>query len=244
MRRIMLFASEIAAIAGRHPYKPRREALLGLLKRSAPEIYAERNFESTDDVAEKILEKSQDLQKHLENVKASIADPTDVSSALKAAKELVPTNVSPTEARVVAEKIRSTVFTSLGTNCESNVYAKLSGLIGTDVQKTDKLLKKQLGVLPKSGIAVWVCGRLDALGVDGRVIEIKNRVRRLFGQVPEYERIQVLTYLFLTDAKEAVLVEAFKDQYGTYDIPWDSGAWTDIQNDLFSGIDNFLTTEV
>jgi hypothetical protein len=242
----MLFASEVAAIAGKHPYKPRREALLGVVKRCAPDVYTERKFESAEDLANKVLERSADLKSHIESIKTTTTDASGVSSALKEATAKLATcipDASPKEAQAAAEKIRSTVFTSLGTNCETHVYDKLPNLLGIEVKKADALLKKQIGVLPRSGIPLWVCGRLDALGEDGTVIEIKNRVRRLFGTVPEYERIQVLTYLFLTGSQDAFLVEAFKDQCATYAIQFSDSEWSDLQNDIMSGIDDFLDAE-
>jgi len=246
MSRIVLYASEIAALAGRHPYKPRREALLAVIKRFAPDTYAERNFESTEDIANKILERSTELKKHINTIKETTKNITDVVTAVTSSTEMLKAclpNANPEESKVVADKIRSTAFTSLGTNCESKVYAKLPKLLGIEVTKTDALLKRQIGILPKTKTPLLICGRLDALGIDGTVVEIKNRVRRLFGHVPEYERIQVLTYLFLSGSKEGFLVEAFNDQCASYKVLLDDEEWESIKNSVISGIEDFLDAE-
>jgi len=80
-------------------------------------------------------------------------------------------------------------------------------------------------------------GRLDGLRDDGVVVESKCRRNRLFGSVPEYERIQLMAYMALTKAPRAVLVENFDEKQRTYDVAFDDVYWKGILEALGKGVD-------
>lgn len=68
-----------------------------------------------------------------------------------------------------------------------------------------------------------IVGRIDRIernDINGDVtlIEIKNRMHRLFYKVKEYEYIQVQIYLFLTGLHRAKLVEQWNDEMHSSDI--------------------------
>jgi len=68
---------------------------------------------------------------------------------------------------------------------------------------------------------------------DGVVIEIKNRMYKLFNEVREYEWLQVQTYLDVYDLERAVLVEYLNDGGGDEDmkvnkIERDRKFWNDV----------------
>jgi hypothetical protein len=62
------------------------------------------------------------------------------------------------------------------------------------------------------GIFPWyIGGKIDAINTDRTIlIEIKNRVNRLFKRLPSYEMVQVQMYLQLLNLDKAVLVECMK----------------------------------
>jgi hypothetical protein len=55
-----------------------------------------------------------------------------------------------------------------------------------------------------------VGGRIDGLLSDGTLVEIKNRQNQIFKKVPLYERIQLETYMRLTDITRAKHVQHLK----------------------------------
>ena len=68
---------------------------------------------------------------------------------------------------------------------------------------------------------------------DGVIIEIKNRMYKLFNEVREYEWLQVQTYLDVYDLERAVLVEYLNDGGGDEDmkvnkIERDRKFWNDV----------------
>lgn len=54
---------------------------------------------------------------------------------------------------------------------------------------------------------VTLTGGVDGMIGDDCILEVKNRTRRLFGRIPEYERVQVEAYMRIFDKHKAVLLE-------------------------------------
>jgi len=70
----------------------------------------------------------------------------------------------------------------------------------------DKFYKLTLGTLDDN-IDVIVGGRIDGLNDKGRVVEVKNRMKRFFNPLPKYDIAQLQTYLQILDCPEGELVE-------------------------------------
>ena len=57
------------------------------------------------------------------------------------------------------------------------------------VRNTNKFVKRKLGTLD-DGTGVLVGGRIDGLNEKGRVVEVKNRMKRFFDPLPKYDIAQ------------------------------------------------------
>ncbi|KAG6948503.1 hypothetical protein JG687_00015436 [Phytophthora cactorum] len=63
---------------------------------------------------------------------------------------------------------------------------------------------------------------------DGKVIEVKNRLKRFMNPLPKYDIAQLQTYLYILDVQEGELVEhlhADKAQTKMTKVPWDDEMW-------------------
>ena len=81
-------------------------------------------------------------------------------------------------------------------------------------------------------------GRIDGLDKDtGELIEIKNRINRLFYKLRDYEKVQIFIYMKLLDKQEATLIENFKDEMNTILIKWDEKFW---QTEVLDKISVFM----
>lgn len=90
-----------------------------------------------------------------------------------------------------------------------------------------------------NGIDVYIGGKCDGLSNDGNwVLEIKNRMRKLFGKVVEYERIQVLAYLFVHGLEFADLVENFGGKTRKYEIQFDEDEWRDVVEEVVQFVED------
>ena len=96
------------------------------------------------------------------------------------------------------------------------------------ITKIDQRSKK---ILTIDGTELWVISKLDGMKMDGTVIEIKNRIYKLFDEVREYEWLQVQAYLHVYGLPKAELVEFLQNSGGTMkinEVKKDETYWNDI----------------
>jgi len=80
-------------------------------------------------------------------------------------------------------------------------------------------------------------GKVDGITEDGILIEIKNRVNKLFGTLRDYERVQLQTYLYLYNLKVGHLVEGIIKEDGSIGMnaiedKFNEELWNDLMQDL------------
>ena len=215
-----LHASAFAGFIGKHPYVQHHEAFEKVWKRASPSTYAaalRRHNKYTDQ------ERLQQLRDTVPEIDATIyAAETIGSSALATSSTIsesrdILTSEVPSEgltkedAKIVENEIRRQLFTSYGVAKEQSVIDILKREMGYKIAPQEDATFAHTYETP-SGIAWKLVGKIDAYTEDGHtVIEVKNRVRRLFMKPPEYERIQIECYLQLvTAAERALLVESLR----------------------------------
>ena len=83
------------------------------------------------------------------------------------------------------------------------------------IYKNEKIItgidSKSKKVFRDGDIELWLISKVDAMNDERVVIEIKNRMYKLFNEVREYEWLQVQTYLDVYDLDRALLVEYLND---------------------------------
>ena len=213
-RFVCVHASSLAACIGANRYKPRHEALEEMWKRLDPAGYdaafARNRVLTKERVIAKVLRDNEKVAVAVaEAAMRDHASSTAAESTAEAAKTAIDAveNLPQAEAKIVKDHVQSRVFTRFGTARENDVFAKLADM-GIAAHKHSGFLKKQMGTV---GDEPWFLGgKIDAISDDRTtVVEIKNRVRRLFRTVPEYERVQLESYMHLLDLDRALLVECF-----------------------------------
>lgn len=239
MTSIYLSTSQVAAYLSKHPYKTRNEAMLELLKKVRPDIYAakctEHNFVDEANLMAQVCERTPGLDSFLRESSASTRTPEAVLS--NASKAL--SHCSEEDAQSIKKVVSSTFNTSLGINKESAVLESVRRHFDAEVEVDESLYKKLLKTTP-DGTQWYLCGRVDALVPSTRtVIEIKNRVNRLFNRVLTYEKIQVQCYIYLLDFDRGCLVESHGSNMKMYEIPHSASEWKRIETGLHEFIECF-----
>jgi hypothetical protein len=85
--------------------------------------------------------------------------------------------------------------------------------MGIDCVEDPTFYRVQAGVVntPHGECPWFIGGKIDAISSDRKLlIEIKNRVNRLFKKPPPYEMVQVQTYLYLLGIDDGLLVECMR----------------------------------
>jgi hypothetical protein len=149
---------------------------------------------------------------------------------------------------VVDDAIRKTTYTTYGNAQESKVFEYVRGTLGIDVVEDPSFYKSQIGVIENEyGSFPWfIGGKIDGITQDRKtLIEIKNRVNRLFRVIPQYESIQIQMYLQLLGLEKAILVECLKtkersvlhEDVNVISVNRDSYTW---ENDISPRLEGFV----
>lgn len=237
-KRIILKASDVAAIIGRHQYKSREEIFNEYWKKYSPETFTGQTQKDRAVAALQNSEAAQEVLKSALNIKAK--DSTEVQKVFADARDQVSLDPKLNDAQKaeVIEHLRSQVYTTHGTRSEDKTSDKVSVDTGAVLVKDNSFYN--LEVTEIDGRKFVICGKIDRIEKrpDGSqiLVEIKNRTNRLFRRVVEYEFIQVQVYLQMLGLVHARLVEQYNNQVLSHDVDRDEEIWT---NEIMPGLRRF-----
>lgn len=128
---------------------------------------------------------------------------------------------------------------------EINVLDEYRKLVKNDVISVNKIIKKEIICSDQDNKRkYYLAGKIDGIQLcdNGNIIvEIKNRIYKLFYKLRDYEKIQVMTYLYIFDMKNADLVERLKlkdkSELNIIRVEFDNDIWDNI---IYPGINYFI----
>lgn len=213
---INLNISEIAIITGDNKFKDLDEYILTLWKKNFPDDF---NKYST---VYKIPEKEEDIKKLIStctNNKINIEEEikkinntnniVELNENKKKLNEKI-NNIKDESLKNEMKKcITNITNTTYGTSNENNILALCEQKFMTKIIKDDKYKRK----LIHDGTFKWyIGGKIDGVDDKNNIYEIKNRVSKLFYELRSYEKVQIMTYLFLHKSSKGYLIEALKNK--------------------------------
>ncbi len=235
---VTLKASDVAAIVGLNPYKPREEVRDELWKKYSPETFTGR---TKRDRANDALNASEDARKVLGEALAIRAkDSSEAAKIFEKARDQVNLDpkLSAEQKAEVVEHLRSKVYTTHGTRSEDKTSDKVEQDTGTRLVRDNSFYKFEVCEL--DGFKFVVCGKIDRIEErpDGSrvLVEIKNRTNRLFRRVVGYEMVQVQVYLQMLGLVHARLVEQYNNQVLSHDVDRDEEMWSNV---ILPGLEDF-----
>jgi len=240
--RICIYSSELAVITGHNTYKDVSEIILKLWQKNFPEdfqqILDEKKIvvESPDEYIQRISKENKlDIKEKLN----SCLNSDDVIDMNKKQKEIIKQlgSVSEKDRQMIKDCIKEKTNTNFGTKHENNGVEKYEEEYGDTVKKVDTFFKKFV----YSGEYEWyVGGKIDGINKDNVLIEVKNRMNRLFYKLRDYEKVQIFSYLYILEITKARLVECFKKKdscnINVIDVDFDQDFW---DNEILSKIVSF-----
>lgn len=232
---VCVYASQLAACIGRNRHRRVSDAVLAMWQRACPASFrdamARNGLRTEDDIVDELVARRSDLQALYERTLAG-ADTTSadvVASYEDVAGELAAVDLDEADRRLLGEALRKNLFTTYGTRAEPEALEYVRDVLRIPCSTDSAFHKLHMGDV--DGVPWYIGGKVDAVSDDGAmVIEIKNRVNRLFHRVPAYEALQVQAYLELLDARHGVLVECIKADDGgmranALPLPRDREGW-------------------
>lgn len=208
---VILYASQIAACIGCNRHKKPAEAMESMWERMDPESYRDalrRTGCTTEaDRIQKIIQDDAFVKHVVDQSTLACTHSNDVASKYDAASRVISgMDLGDDDKKVIDATVKRNLYTNYGTASEHHALVKVRDMLSINAKIDDTFYKAH--VADVDGIALWVGGKIDAITEDrSLVIEIKNRIRRLFYKIPFYEIIQLQTYLHLLDVSRGAVVE-------------------------------------
>jgi PD-(D/E)XK nuclease superfamily len=236
--RVVLKASDVAAIIGQNRYKPSEEVRDELWKKYFPESFTGK---TKKDRAVEALGASADARAvFAKALEVKTQDATETVQVFQQAVDQInlDSKLSPAQKVEVIEHVRSRVFTSHGTRSEDKTAQTVTEREGARLVKDNAFYN--LHVTTIDDVDYVVTGKIDRIEErpDGSriLVEIKNRANRLFGRVVDYEMIQIQVYLRMLGLVHARLVEQHNNQVKSHDVDRDEELWVNV---IMPGLKNF-----
>eukprot|EP00457_Paulinella_chromatophora_P005935 gb/GEZN01005953.1/.p1 GENE.gb/GEZN01005953.1/~~gb/GEZN01005953.1/.p1 ORF type:complete len:563 (-),score=111.16 gb/GEZN01005953.1/:7-1695(-) len=258
---VLVFANEVGAIAGLNPYQSVLLVFETVWSRTRPiqfqtalsRVNAKRSIEKVAPIAESreaamyvLLAEagaSEILARALQKASRPEATVQDVKVIQQEVQQQIQQEVSD-ETFSLQQKQRlkqymvSAVAASYGSMQEESAKKQIEEEGGQGVLLGNaKFYKRKL---PSWGLQrpFFVGGRVDGF-VEGRLVEIKNRVNKFLNPLPAYDLAQFQTYLFILGLSEGTLVERLKSdtsQLKETQISFDPQFW---EQQLSPSVTNF-----
>jgi hypothetical protein len=265
-RYMCINASDVAPLAGRHRYQAQADCITkyvhmllpkGLIP--PPELLRETREQAGERALAEVQARSATVQAQIAAA-GQAASSLEVRDAAAAALQEIDRVAGAHDDATLAlakERCRSMVYTRFGERHESPVTRALAEEMGREIVKDDVYRKRKLfdAENQELRLAVFVGGKCDGIAyppaapelVEGQegdggalLVEVKNRINRLFRSVPEYERAQVMTYMYVTGIRQALLVEHHQGQNCRHRVPFDDSYWDGLVADLRNAVDEVV----
>jgi len=210
----VLNISEIAIITGDNTFKTKNEYLIEFWKKYNNDDYNTyqkmTNFVKLNDE-----DKIKDIStKNNINIIADLksCETTKTVTELNNLKKNIMKKVENLEESAKKEILKSidnVTNTNFGTRNETDVLKIYEELKNVSVTKDNIYRKKK--IIENPAFLAYIGGKIDGINnEDGSIIEIKNRMHKLFYQLRNYEKVQLMCYIYLRNQQKGYLVEALK----------------------------------
>ena len=259
MQRIVLVASELAIITGHNKYEKIQKAIDTVLNRSK----IVKKYIPKSKVEEKLLALSENeivvIKKEL-NLEGN-ATLKQVENMIKqqVMTKSLNENISENESRVKADEVLKAMPT-LNKCLEGSVKQDLRmrrGNIKEDrnLDKTQQkrnitidsrnaqMYEKELYVDPGKRFNVILRGKIDGMN-DEYVVETKNRTKRLFNMIPDYEKVQLNAYMFMTGKEKALHIECYNEEQNSVEYDFDKLFWDDCCDKIMSFVNEHIVGHI
>lgn len=230
IRKVYLSVSEVAACMGMCHFKSPNEVMDRLWQRYNPNTFSGK---TKNDRRDELIQASPML--------SNVVTHCTTSGTIATVSELITdfihnrNDFSQDQKEAAEDAIREHIFTSHGIDNESETSDMLKSS-DNDIVTDDTFYTKEVAEI--KGTRYILCGRIDGIEIlpDNRkcLIEIKNRTKKLFNKVRDYEMVQVQCYLILTGLDMAKLVERYNTELKVHFIEQQNDNWDNINTKLLN----------
>ena len=220
MANICFKASQVAALLGQHPWRPREKALLEALRTNRPDLWVTMRVENPQAVFDYRTVQVPELAPII-NSAAPVTTDTVQSVATSVATAAIVAAVANNEhpAPAAAAAAAATAAAAAGFEAiaqEGRLVTVQRGVVQEEaildrVAMNHGPIVRQQEHVRLDGPGFVVFGRIDGMTSDGVVVEAKSRRGKLPKDPPAYDKIQLQVYLRASKRKRGLLAELVQD---------------------------------
>ena len=180
-----------------------------------------KKFVKTETDSEKIkrIEKEKNI-----NINSKISVKSNNTKELNLKNDIIKkidsTNLSDKEKEDVKKSVINESNKRYGTIRENFTVNYLRNIYDFDIV-IDKSYKRKL-INTINNKKFYLSGEIDGIYNNDTIIEIKNRTKRLFHRIYNYEKVQIVLYMYLWNMNKSKLVENYNNQINIIDSDLDS----------------------
>ena len=254
---INLVASELSKITGHNKFEdPKKTLDTILLRNGLSDVYVCKS-----NVEEQLLKLD---KKELPKIKKELK--MDENSSLKEVEKVIKKQVINTsldkdikecESRKNLDEIlisRPTLKKYLESSIKNDLQMRRGNVkeaknLNITQKKEDIVIKKRNSKIynkilyesPDGKYSINIRGKVDGI-TDDTIVETKNRAKRLFNKIPEYELVQIEAYMFLTGLNKAIHVECYDDEQIKTDYKHNDEFWEECCVKIIDYVSKLIAT--
>lgn len=255
IQKLHLRVSELSSIVGYNPYADIKPIILRLWQKADQKDYFETVIHLVNkNVIENPLIRPEDIvQSYCRKYKTNFLAGMELCKKANNTEELHQhkthmlnkvesnTQINANDKLKLKDSLDSLAKTNYGIQHEDFAIEYYCQQYNIKINEQQKYIKKKIAF--SNSIEWYLTGKIDGIRDDNILIEVKNRVNKLFGVLKPYENIQLQVYLHLFNLKKSHLVESIKinnnRQIHVIEVDYDKHKWNEIKAKITIFLDFF-----
>ena len=259
MKDIKIVASELSIITGHNKYEPITKAINTVLNRSG----IVKKYIPNSKIEEKLLSLSKEDLKNIKlelniNENSSVKQVENMIKKQVLSKSLNEKISEDMSKKKVDEVIKSmpTVSKCLETSVKQDLRMRRGNIKeDNNLNKTQtkrniiidnrnvQMYEKVLYVDPDRVYQIIIRGKIDGMN-DEYVVETKNRTRRLFNMIPDYEKVQLNAYMWMTEKVKSLHIECYNEDSNEVEYDFDKLFWDGCSNKILDFVNEYIVNHL
>ena len=240
MQRVIYVASELSIVTGDNPFEKPEKVLDSVLNRSN----IVKKYIPQSKVEESLLSLTEN---QLNDIKKELK--LDVNTNLKDVEKVIKNNVMgasynknisedlskkrvdevlknmPTLNKCMEKSVKQDLRMRRGNIKEDNNLDKTEKKSNIKItSRNSEMYERDIYVEPEGKYIIIIRGKVDGMNED-YIVETKNRTKKLFKKIPNYEKVQLNAYMFMTCKKKSLHIECYNEEQNQTEYDFDEELW-------------------
>ena len=239
---ICIYASDLAVALRINQYQKLSDLIIKIWSKSFTDDY-EATVQQLEKVHQTTYRPKEDdlmafrkaapdhLQKKMTDLLETQATPDLLKKRAQLTKQIEKDQtIDPTKKAELKKALTGATNKNFGTVQEMSAVQLYEQIYRKQVECPTQFVRKQ--ICEYDGIKWSLGGKIDGVTTDGTLIEVKNRIHRLFRRMRDYERPQIQAYMWILGLDKGHLVESHKQgtipEINVIEETFDPTYWNDI----------------